>query len=169
MHIKALNIHHKPTRKVGFVLKPHGFNGNFRIVIEEEDYTPKDFLLLEINQKYVPYSIQSYNPDSNIIKLEGFDKVEQLEELISLPILELLEESGPEEVGESIVGYTLTDQHSGLSYEITGISYLPNNTLIEFRSEYKDILIPFHEDLIVDINHETKTVLANFPDGILDL
>jgi len=169
MHNKALNIHHKPTRKVGFVLKPHGFNGNFRIAIEDENFVPKDFLFLEINQKFVPYAIQSFNSTSNIIKLQGFDKVEQLEQFISLPIVEVMEPGETEEPTESFVGYTLTDQLSGISYEITGISYLPNNTLIEFRSGYKDILIPFHEDLVIEINHETKTVLANFPDGILDL
>jgi ribosomal 30S subunit maturation factor RimM len=52
---------------------------------------------------------------------------------------------------------------------VTGISYLPNNTLIEFRSGYKDYMLPFHEDLIIEINNETKTILADFPDGILDL
>lgn len=168
MHTKkALNIHHKPTRKVGFVLKPHGFNGNFRIALEDDDFVPKEFLFLEINQKFVPYAIQNFNPDSNIIKLKGFDKIEQVEELLGLPIIEILEQSHEEDTG--IVGYILTDQASGESFEITGISYLPNNTLLEFRKEYKDMLLPFHEDLIIEINHETRTILANFPDGILDL
>jgi 16S rRNA processing protein RimM len=168
MHTKkALNIHDKPTRKVGFVLKPHGFNGNLRIALDDEDFVPRDFLFLEINRKFVPYAIQSFNPDSNIIKLKGFDKIEQVEELLGLPIIEILEESEAEDTG--IVGYTLTDQASGESFEVTGISYLPNNTLLEFRKAYKDMLLPFHEDLIIEINHETRTILANFPDGILDL
>jgi 16S rRNA processing protein RimM len=168
MHIKALNIHQKPTRKVGFVLKPHGFNGNIRIALDDEDFVPSDFLLLEIHNKFVPYAIKHFNPASNIIKLEGIDKLEQAEELLGLAII-TLEEEGEQQETDSIVGYTLTDKASGQSFEITGISYLPNNTLLEFRSGYKDHLIPLHEDLVEEINHETRTVLANFPDGILDL
>jgi 16S rRNA processing protein RimM len=169
MHIqKALNIHDKPTRKVGFVLKPHGFNGNFRIALDDEDFIPGDFLLLEINQKFVPFPIQSFNEDSLIIKLKGIDKVEQVETLVGMTILQLLDHADEEAVHE-LFGYTLTDQVSGTTYDITGISYLPNNTLIEFRNGFKDMLIPWHEDMIIDINHEAKTVLANFPDGILDL
>jgi 16S rRNA processing protein RimM len=169
MRVKAKNIHSKPTREVGFVLKPHGFNGNFRIAIDDEDYTPADFLFLEINRKFVPFAIQSFNSSSNIMKLKGIDSVEQLEEIIGLPIIEIIEDGGEKEDVEDLSGYTLTDQVTGQTFDITGISYLPNNTLLEFRHGYKDVLLPFHEDLIVDINHETKTILANFPDGILDL
>lgn len=169
MQIKALNIHHKPTRKVGFVLKPHGFSGNLRIAIEAEDYVPGEFLLLEINDRFVPYGIESFNPRSGIIKLQFIDTIEQAEELLSLSILELIDKVYEEDDSFRIVGYDLIDSNTGLHYPITGIEVMPNNLLIEIRYGHKDALIPFHEDIVTAIDHENKTVTATFPEGILDL
>lgn len=170
MQIKALNIHHKPTRKVGFVLKPHGFKGNLRIAIEAEDYEPREFLLLEINDRFVPYGIENFNPRSGIIKLQFIDSIEQAEELLSLPILDLTDEAGGEEESHfRIIGYDLIDSNTGLHYPITGIEVMPGNLLIEIRHGHKDALIPFHEDIVSAIDHESQTVTAAFPEGILDL
>ena len=169
MQTKALNIHHKPTRKVGFVLKPHGFNGNLRIAIKDEDYEPAEFLLLEINDRFVPYPIENFNPQSGIIKLRFVNTLEQAEELLGLNILELGDEPLESDERFQIVGYHLIDSNTGQRYPITGIEVLPNNLLIEIRHGHKDALIPFHEDIVTAIDHENQTVTAAFPDGILDL
>jgi 16S rRNA processing protein RimM len=154
MTIKVNNIHSKPTKKVGFVLKSHGFNGQIRIHLED-DYIPKDFLFLEINQKFVPFAIQS------------FDTIDQINELISLPIVEIID-TKPEET-ETIIGYSLIDNETGTEYTITDLIEYPGNVLIEFRNGFKDSLIPIHDDFITEINHGEKKIFARFPDGILDL
>lgn len=165
MTSKVNNIHSKPTKKVGFVLKSHGFNGQIRVHLED-DYVPKDFLFLEINQKYVPFAIQSFNKESSIMKLKDFDTIDQINEIVSLPILDLI--SKPEEI-ESIVGYTLIDNKTGQTYPITDVIEYPGNILIEFRNGFKDCLIPLHEDFVTEINHSEQKIFARFPDGILDL
>ena len=165
MTSKVYNIHSKPTKKVGFVLKSHGFNGQIRIHLDD-DFIPKDFLFLEINEKYVPFAIQSFNKDSSILKLKDFDTIDQINEIVSLPILDLV--SKPKEA-ESIIGYTLVNEETGQTYPITDLIEYPGNVLIEFRNEFKDSLIPLHEDFILEINHSEQKIFARFPDGILDL
>ena len=166
MTIKVNNIHSKPTKKVGFVLKSHGFNGQIRIHLDG-DFVPKDFLFLEINQKFVPFAIQSFNKDSSILKLKDFDTIDQINELISLPIIEIID-TKPEET-ETIIGYSLIDNETGAEYTITDLIEYPGNALIEFRNGFKDSLIPIHDDFITEINHGEKKIFARFPDGILDL
>lgn len=167
MHTRAINIHSKPTRKVGFVLKPHGYSGQLRLNTDE-DYVPESYLFVSVNDKFVPYEIESYNADANIIKLKGLNTIEQVTELLGLPLLELLEEQDTPSAPD-FTGYTLIDTISGHSYSITGIIEYPGNILLEFRHNYTDCLLPMHPDLITDINHETKTVTAQFPEGLLDL
>jgi 16S rRNA processing protein RimM len=162
---KVNNIHSKPTKKVGFVLKSHGFNGQIRVHLDD-DFTPKDFLFLEINEKYVPFAIQSFNKDSSILKLKDFDTIDQINEIVSLAILDLV--SKPKEV-ESIIGYTLVDKETGQTFPITDLIEYPGNVLIEFRNGFKDSLIPLHEDFILEINHPEQKIFARFPDGILEL
>lgn len=163
---KSNNIHHKPTRQVGFVLKPHGYSGQFRINLDD-DFELKDFLLIEINSKFVPFAIQSYNPDSGLVKLKDFNSIDDIQELMNLPILEVIDQVESE--ADTLVGYTLVDTISGLNFQITNIVEFPGNTLLEFRHEFKDVLLPFNPHIIIEIEHETKIIKAEFPDGILDL
>ncbi|MEZ4805663.1 MAG: hypothetical protein R2852_09325 [Bacteroidia bacterium] len=88
MLTKANNIHARPTRQVGFVLKTHGFNGQLKIELEDE-YKLSEFILLEINGKFVPFAIQSFNQTSGILKLSDFDSIEDVEDLVSAYSLDL--------------------------------------------------------------------------------
>jgi 16S rRNA processing protein RimM len=166
MHKHINNIHSKPTRQVGFVLKSHGYKGHLKIELSV-DYVPTDFLLLEINDKFVPFSIESYNSSASIIKLIGFDEIEHIQHLLNVPILDFANESDLD--SPNIIGYTLLDQVSGAEYEILDLIENPGQNLIEFRHGFKDVLLPVHEDIIMDIDHDNKIVSAQFPDGILDL
>ena len=167
MSSRAKHIHSKPTRKVGFVLKPHGYGGQLRISLED-DYLPDDFLFLEINRKFVPFPIESFNEEAGIIKLQGYDSLDQVSELVNLPVLELLGET-PESDHPDLNGYTLKDLSSGKEFDVTGIVEYPGNLLIEFRNGYKDALLPLHEDIIREIDHENKIITAEFPEGLLEL
>ena len=104
MSLKSLNIHSKPTSKVGFVLKTHGYKGFLKIVIDDEDFEPNDFLLIEINQKFVPFQIESYNPQSDLIKLKGFDSDIAVQDFVSANILKM-EEISEELTDFDIIGY----------------------------------------------------------------
>ncbi len=166
MHLGATNIHSKPTQKVGFVLKTHGFNGHLKIDLDE-DYSPSKFLLLSINDKFVPFEIEHFNENGLIVKLKGFNSSDVVAHLVNLEIVDFTNDSIEEDL--NIVGYDLIDTQSGIAYPITDVVYLPNNILIEFRVKYKDVLLPYHEDIVIEIDDNAKTVKAIFPDGILDL
>lgn len=153
---------------MGFVLKTHGYKGFLKIVIDDEDFEPNDFLLIEINQKFVPFQIESYNPQSDLIKLKGFDSDIAVQDFVSANILKM-EEISEELTDFDIIGYDLIDIESQKKYPITDLDLIPNNPLIEIRVDYKDCLLPFHEDIILSINHELKLVTAKIPDGLLDL
>ena len=114
---KVNNIHSKPTQKVGFVLKPHGYKGHLKF---QSDFDIEDdFLLLEINQKFVPFEIEGINPQGSIIKLKGIDSETEASLLSGLSILAFSDEVEREEL--DFEGYTLTDLLSNTSYTITNV------------------------------------------------
>lgn len=163
----SYNIHSKPTRKVGFVLKSHGFNGHLKLSLDET-YTPQDFLLINFNSKFVPYRIENYNANANIVKLTLLDSIDDVQALINADVVDFQSDDDIDSDNQ-LENYTLIDEGSGLSFNVLGIVELPNNTLIEFRHNHNDHLLPFHEDFIIEINHDSQTIRANFPDGLLDL
>ncbi len=168
MQNKAINIYSKPTKKVGFVLKTHGYKGYFKLVITDDEYLPSDYLLVGINEKFVPFKIESYNESSDLIKLKEFNNENEIHFLMSCAILDF-EEQREDNSLNKIIGYELTDINSKQSFVITNIDWIPNNPLIEIRNGFKDTLIPFHDDIIIEIDEEKQTVVANIPDGLLDI
>lgn len=167
MALKANNIHAKPTRKVGFLLRTHGYKGQIKLSLEDDDFDPTEFLLVSINEKFVPYRIENYNEEAGIVKLKGIDSIEAANLIVGKPILDFVIENEGSDVDYR--AYTLIDSETKKEYRITEIVEMPNQTLIEFRNGFKDTLLPFHPDLIVGIDEEKKTITASFPDGILDL
>lgn len=166
MSEQTSNIHSKPTRQVGFVLKPHGYSGQLRIETDE-DFYPDEFLLIAIHGRFVPFRIESEDTGNGIIKLEGINSKEAASVFTGLPILELIEKKVEET--PDLIGYTLIDSRTSAQYEITGIVEYPGNILLEFRSKYKDCLLPYHPDLITKIDHRNQTVEAVFPEGLTDV
>lgn len=167
MTVKAKNIHDKPTRKVGFLLKPHGYKGDIKIAIEDPDFIPRDFLLLSVNDKFVPYRIEKYNPSADIIKLTDINSIEAVNALPGREILDFISVSETPEI--DYTQYTLRDNATGTEYAITGITEMPQQLLLEFRNGFKDSLFPLHEDLLVNIDHKKKLIVVDFPEGLLDL
>ncbi|MEN9345954.1 MAG: rRNA processing protein RimM [Bacteroidota bacterium] len=160
------NIHSRPTQQVGFVLKPHGFNGQLKIQLEE-DFIPQAFLCIEIQDKFVPFKIKQFNAPAGIVTLEDISNIEQAEALCNCKILDFVDQEQTENKG--LVGYKLINHANAEQYDITQILEYPNNLLLECRHGYKDILIPLHEDLIVSVDHEAKTIEMTIPEGLLDL
>jgi 16S rRNA processing protein RimM len=152
---------------VGFVLKSHGFNGHLKLSLDE-NYTPQDFLFLNFNSKFVPFRIENFNPNASIVKLSLLDSMDDIQSLINADIVDFQSDVDPE-ADNGLENYTIIDEVSGRSFNVLGILELPNNTLIEFRHNHNDHLLPFHEDFIIEINHDSQTIRANFPDGLLDL
>jgi 16S rRNA processing protein RimM len=163
----SYNIHSKPTRKVGFVLKSHGFNGHLKLSLND-DYSPSDFLLINFNSKFVPFRIENFNPNANIVKLSLLDSIDDVQTLVNADIVDFQSDNESND-DDNFENYTLIDTNTGLSFNVLGIVELPNNTLIEFRHNHSDHLLPFHEDFILEIDHDSQTIRANFPDGLLDL
>ena len=168
MLTKANHIHSKPTSQVGFVLKPHGFKGQLKITLNE-DFQPGPFLLISIHEKFVPFSIEQFNPASGIVKLEGVDDLEHAEELAGLEIIQILDELEVNSIPD-LHDYTLLDlNHPETDYRVIQTIQISTQVLIEFRHGHKDCLIPMHDDIIVSIDHDLKIISAYFPEGILDL
>lgn len=165
MPLKANNIHSKPTQKVGFVVKTHGFKGQLKLDLIE-GYIPKDFLLLSINNKFVPYQIESLNEQANIVKLKDINNEDSANQFVGVDIVDF-----DDEINNDIdySQFKLVNLLDNKSYQITNTIEMPSQILVEIRVEYKDVLIPLHQDLGLKIDEDKKQIYLNFPEGILDL
>lgn len=167
---------------VGRTQKTHGVNGTLRIDIEDaflDDFIEAEVLFLEMNGQATPFFIEDrWGGDPLYLKLEEIDDKEAARPLTN-KVLSLRSEdirqraaTAPNEPANAYakwVGYTIYDRETGEIGEIETITELPQQFLAELTFEGRGIMIPLHEDLILAIDHDLKSVLMDLPEGLLEL
>ena len=70
---------------------------------------------------------------------------------------------------EQLIGYRLLDINKKHIGEIVNIINNYQQDLIEVMYIEKKLLIPYVDEMIIQINHDEKVIEMELPDGILDL
>ena len=85
---------------------------------------------------------------------------------------EVLVEAGPdEEENETnpIIGFMLKDLTSGTTGSVVDVRPLNHHPLLIVDINGADVMIPFVDEMIVEVNDQEKTITMNLPEGLLDL
>jgi len=180
MHKSANNL--LPVAKV---LKSFGTEGG--IIIR---YNPQ--VLEEINEKRpvfiyfdglpVPFFIEKLNDkatDQAFLKLEGMETRKLAEEVVGEIIYIERRKGGRFDTGQhsesnipDIIGFEIFDPEGADIGTINSIHPYPNNLCIgvlrpgEISNE---ILMPLHDDFIVDIDIDNEKLILDLPKGILEI
>ncbi|MFQ3576750.1 MAG: hypothetical protein SNJ77_09980, partial [Cytophagales bacterium] len=107
-----------------------------------------------------------------MLSLEGVNKIEDAQPLIGFEVFASKDLFDDEELENSpalLIGFELTDLISGAVCTISNFYDLPNNPLLVLEFEGKEILIPFHDDIVTEIDFEEKKVEAAIPLGLIDV
>ncbi len=51
--------------------------------------------------------------------------------------------------------------------EITHFLDIPNNPCLEVQTEEGELIVPFHEDLVLSLDPDNKEIIINIPEGLL--
>ncbi len=166
------SINRKDFIIVGIVEKQHGNKGELRLSFEQKIQL-KEWVFIEINNKPVPFFIQSIskNTDQPILKLMGIDSPHYSFRFINKSILFPASKTKlkTRKVDLSIVDYLLVDEIYGELGKVIEVEELPKQLLIHTIFNGKELLIPAVEDFILEINDKKKTIFLCLPEGILDL
>lgn len=165
--------------RIGKLLKPHGVKGEMSMLCENDcfdrldDY---DYLVCDMDGILVPFFIESYRFKSDtslLIKFEDVDSVEQAERMAGVNVYfprkyvdEEEQECMPEEF---LAGYSVSDVHSGYIGSIDHVDNSTINTLLILKNNGRDIMIPFHEEFIKDVDEEKHCITMELPEGLVQL
>ena len=167
----------KNLRLSGYISKPHGTEGGITIRLTGDfsrAFKIKEPLFLEINETMVPFFIEELQKyeDRVIVKLEFIRTREEAEKYGGCGVyldLKKKSELKDEEIISSFIGYEITDEVSGMSCVITGMTDTPMNPLFLAKYGKKIIYIPAQPDLIVSIDHKKKCIVMNLPEGFTEI
>lgn len=157
------------TTIVGKIVSKHGFKGNLNIHIESDyfdELNEGDYLFVIIDQKGVPFLIESLNTNKQIVKLQFVETEQAALELVGKEIAIPYSEDHLSPSDNQLQGFILTDQHHHHIGIIQGIETYPGHDMLIISCENREILIPLIEEWITNLDEESRTLQMTLPEGL---
>jgi 16S rRNA processing protein RimM len=165
--------------QLGTIRKPHGFRGEVTAHFDVDDvarYRGLDALFVETGGALVPMFIVSMQmKNNNLVKLqlEGILDEESARRLSGSPMwlpLKVLPEAEEGEIYlHDLIGYLIRDERLGELGRVEDVIEHPGNTLMRVDKAGKEILIPYQEAFVRDIDSRNRVILLSLPEGFEEL
>ncbi len=163
---------------IGHSAKTRGINGAFKTRIDNH-YIPSLLkaraVFINLNGSKVPFLIESAEEKGHILlKLDEIDSPEAASALLSKELYldkTEVDESviNQQEQVHELVGYSLYNQGNELISTIDEIVEYPNQILAKLKYNGSEVLIPVHEDLIIELQPEHQRIQLEIAEGLLSL
>lgn len=162
--------------EVGRLGKSYGFQGDIHFYLDEHIVLEQEpqFLFVHINGLPVPFKISRVG-EHNGSMVVAFDKVESKEEIEAYKngrvSIENEYVSIVENASSQYIGYMVYDQSSSLIGKIVDIVDQEPLLLlyVAAHDSDKEYILPYHEDLLVELSDEKQSLKIEIVDGLLDI
>lgn len=154
---------------IGRITRTHGKRGEIQCLTTNEywENTDATFLVLSIDNILVPFRVLDWRgkgSDSLIFQLDRITNEQSAQPLIGCQAYMLTTDLSEDEelmpTWQSLTGYRVLDTDQGELGTIIHVDETTINTLVTLNN---DLLIPLHEDFIIDINQENKIITICLP------
>lgn len=172
-------MHIDDCYQLGFIIKPHGLNGELSVRFDVDDpskYSKLESVFVQQGQQLVPFFIESIKitPAKVILAFDEVQSVEEAQALkgqsLFLPLDELEETGGSDFYIHEIQDFQLLDQHENTVGRIeNAIETGPQLILVLKDDQNREVLVPYNKELFIGLDKEKKTLQVEVADGLLDL
>ena len=179
-------------RRIAQILKSNGTEGELLISFigtDPEEINLKEPVYVEFDGLPVPFFFEAFTRRGTSRALVHLTGVRSLRDADELAGRAMYVEGGEDNDGElDIIGWTVVDGKSGRpvgtvrDYEdipgnlcIWVIPVIPSagsvipsaGSVIPSAAKESEFLLPLHDDLILDLNEDTRTLVLSIPEGLL--
>ena len=169
-------MQHNELILLGKIIKVHGFNGAVVIALEgeiSEKIKEMESVFVEIDGKPVPFFFEwqkDSGPNTLLAKFDYFDSEKSIIEFVGCEVFtdrEIIITSSDSQLPIFLTGYTLMDSGKRVVGEIIKVVSFPMQVMLELKtSKEGDILIPYNEDWIIELDETNKSISLNLPEGL---
>ena len=156
-------------QRIGQVLKSDGKDGG--LVVSFPDIDPEDIdlqepVFIEFDGLPVPFYFESFTrrgANRALVHLTGIHDLEDAEEIAGAA---LWAEYFEEEDEDHLCGLKIEDAEGTYIGTVSDYEDIPGNTCLWVsRPDGSEVLVPFHEDLVIEVDEHT--VRLRIPEGLL--
>src|SRR5690625_1800958 len=163
---------------VGKIVNTHGIKGEVRVQSitdkPEERYRPGSKLVIEVdNDDRIPVTIKSHRKHKNfdLLTFEEYSSINDVESFKN-KMLQIDEDLLPElEDGvyyeSQVIGSDVLDEEGNSIGRLKEILFMPTNDVwVVERPDKKDLLLPFIESVILNVDTEQKEITVHVLEGL---
>ena len=163
--------------KIGFIRKTHGIHGEVVLEFEEQyefSVENAERFFVELEGLLVPFFISDEglrfrSGKSAIVKFDWVDSESYAKRLVGNGVY--LYQNEVEEMHEHrtsfLQGFTLFDEKIGEVGIIDEMDDYAGNIVLTVNFKGNELLVPYNEDILIDLNEEKKTITLQLPDGLI--
>ncbi|MBS1637251.1 MAG: 16S rRNA processing protein RimM [Bacteroidetes bacterium] len=160
---------------VGYISKTHGLKGHCILKIQDDIFLDEENLnavFVDLNGASAPYFVEeiTWNNTAYILKLESIDSIDLAKKLVgkscSVETRFIEEDANPD---KQFIGFTVIDEAYGELGPIEEIVENSANVLIRLTYRNKEVLLPFVDELILEIDESAKIIKYKAPEGLIDM
>ncbi len=164
--------------KIGFIRKTHGVHGEMVLEYKnefEESVAKTNRFFLEIDGLLVPFFIEEglrfKSNKSALVEFEQVKTEKYARRLMGTAVYlfknEIIETENKPSV-EPFLNYLLFNEKKEKIGVISAVDNFSGNVVFTVRNKEKEFLVPFNNDLLLEVNKQEKTVMLKLPEGLLE-
>ncbi len=163
---------------LGRIIKASGYKGAVSVKLERiftENIPDMESVFLEVEGRPVPFFISDFEYNGgDIIKLtfEGYESPDKISEFTGCDVFLTTDTKGQEtnEDRGSLDGYMVILPAGNLLGTVIEMIFNSGQWLLNIESPgKKEILVPFHEDLVLSIDHSKMHIIMEIPEGLSEI
>ena len=160
-------------QRIGQVLKSNGRDGELLVGftgIAPEDIDLEEPVFIEFDGLPVPFYFESFTQRGNsraLVRLTGVHNLTDADELAGAILY--AEDDLYEDEEEDLTGWTVLDADGTKVGTVSAHEDIPGNPCIWVETSHGEVLVPLHEELILDVDETEQAIRMEIPDGLLDL
>ncbi|MGI5847227.1 MAG: ribosome maturation factor RimM [Candidatus Cryptobacteroides sp.] len=164
---------------VARVLKSNGTEGEILLgfrAFDPEELNCMEPVYIVFDGLPVPFFVESFSRRGNnraLMRLTGIRNLEDAEEVVGKDLLvpkTSIQEYEDEAEGltlEELAGWSLRDAAGREVGTITDYEDIPGNPCLYVDTENGQVMVPLHEELILSVDENTRTLTMEIPAGLL--
>ena len=160
-------------QRIAQVLKSNGRDGELLVSfigIDPEDIDLEEPVFIEFDGLPVPFYFESFTQRGSsraLVHLTGVRSLRDAEELAGTAIY--VEDDLYEDEEEDLTGWTVLQADGTPAGTVSAHEDIPGNPCIWVETGHGEVLIPLHEELVLEVDEEKQTLRMEIPEGLLSL
>ena len=165
--------------KIGSLTHTHGVRGEvaFQFTDDVWDRVEADYLFLRLDGLLVPFFLEEWRFRSDnvaLLKFEDIDSADDARRIVGTEVY-FPKDLTPEDLDEEelewqhFTGFEVWQDDSLLGTVTSVLDQTANVLLVVTTPDDRELLIPAHEDFVLEADHRQRRLLVSVPEELLNL